>query len=51
MAATMCLVTAFLDPRTSTSPRRGPDGSINQASDTSLQAIRHPGPVRTCPPA
>ena len=34
MAATMCLVTAFLEPRTSTSPRSGPAGSMSQASDT-----------------
>src|SRR5580658_4269691 len=27
IAATMCLVTAFLEPRTEMSPRSGPDGS------------------------
>ena len=30
--ATKCLVTAFLDPRTATSPVRGPIGSTIQAS-------------------
>jgi hypothetical protein len=30
-AATMCLVTAFFEPRTVTSPRSGPVGSIFQA--------------------
>jgi hypothetical protein len=34
IAATMCLVTAFFDPLTSTSPLSGPAGSISQASDT-----------------
>src|SRR4051812_37837998 len=29
-AATMCLVTAFFEPRTVTSPRRGPTGSMRQ---------------------
>src|ERR1700744_1417132 len=38
MAATMCLVTAFFDPRTRTSPRRGPEGSISHASDTRTEA-------------
>jgi hypothetical protein len=33
-AATMCLVTAFFEPWTATSPWSGPLGSINQASDT-----------------
>nr|BFE88949.1 hypothetical protein GCM10020093_115500 [Planobispora longispora] len=32
MAATMCLETPFLDPRTSTSPRSGPEGSISHTS-------------------
>jgi hypothetical protein len=27
IAATMCLVTAFFEPRTEMSPRSGPDGS------------------------
>jgi len=31
MAATMCLVTAFFDPRMKTSPRRGPEGVTDQA--------------------
>ena len=30
IAATMCLVTAFFDPRTEMSPRSGPDGSTCQ---------------------
>src|SRR6478735_4645061 len=30
-AATMCFVTAFLEPRTETSPRRGPEGSTAHA--------------------
>ena len=34
MAATMCLVTAFLEPKTSTSPIRGPLGWMNHSSDT-----------------
>ena len=32
IAATMCLLTAFLAPRTVTSPRNGPDGSIRQTA-------------------
>ncbi|GAA1870936.1 hypothetical protein GCM10009736_43360 [Actinomadura bangladeshensis] len=31
IAATMCLLTAFFAPRTVTSPRSGPDGSIRQS--------------------
>src|SRR5580704_15013197 len=34
IAATMCLVTAFFDPRTAMSPRSGPDGSTCQVSVT-----------------
>jgi len=34
IAATMCLVTAFFDPRTVMSPRSGPDGSTCQVSVT-----------------
>ena len=34
IAATMCLVTAFFDPRTEMSPRSGPDGSTCQVSVT-----------------
>nr|WP_230208138.1 hypothetical protein [Microlunatus sp. Gsoil 973] len=34
MAATMCLLTAFLAPRTVTSPRNGPDGSISHRLST-----------------
>src|SRR5260370_15612405 len=34
IAATMCLVTAFFDPRTWISPRSGPDGSTCQVSFT-----------------
>src|SRR5580692_1228160 len=34
IAATMCLVTAFFDPRTPISPRSGPDGSTCQVSFT-----------------
>ena len=34
IAATMCLVTAFFDPRTPISPRSGPDGSTCQVSVT-----------------
>src|SRR6202041_2522008 len=34
IAATMCLVTAFFDPRTPMSPRSGPDGSTCQVSVT-----------------
>jgi hypothetical protein len=36
IAATMCLVTAFFDPRTTMSPRSGPDGSTCQVSVTRL---------------
>ena len=36
-AATMCLVTAFLDPATATSPRSGPEGSMRQASAGSVR--------------
>ncbi len=35
-AATMCLVTAFLEPATRTSPRRGPLGSISQEASSSI---------------
>src|SRR5580693_3757934 len=34
IAATMCLVTAFFDPRTSMSPRSGPEGSTSQVPVT-----------------
>ena len=34
IAATMCLVTAFFDPRTEMSPRSGPDGSTCHVSVT-----------------
>ena len=34
IAATMCLVTAFFDPRTPMSPRSGPDGSTCHVSVT-----------------
>src|ERR1035441_4032620 len=34
IAATMCLVTAFFEPRTWMSPRSGPDGSTCQVSVT-----------------
>src|SRR6516165_11870723 len=34
IAATMCLLTAFFDPRTEMSPRSGPDGSTSQVSVT-----------------
>jgi len=34
IAATMCLVTAFFDPRTAMSPRSGPDGSTCHVSVT-----------------
>ena len=34
IAATMCLVTAFFDPRTWMSPRSGPDGSTRHVSVT-----------------
>src|ERR1700722_8895672 len=34
IAATMCLVTAFFDPRTQMSPRSGPDGSTCHVSVT-----------------
>ena len=34
IAATMCLDTAFFDPRTWMSPRNGPDGSTCQVSVT-----------------
>jgi hypothetical protein len=34
IAATMCLVTAFFDPRTPISPRSGPDGSTCHVSVT-----------------
>jgi hypothetical protein len=34
IAATMCLVTAFFDPRTAMSPRSGPDGSTRHVSVT-----------------
>jgi hypothetical protein len=34
IAATKCLVTAFFDPRTTMSPRSGPDGSTCQVSVT-----------------
>ena len=34
IAATMCLVTAFFDPRTWISPRSGPDGSTCHVSVT-----------------
>src|SRR5271154_7381387 len=34
IAATICLVTAFFDPRTQMSPRSGPDGSTCQVSVT-----------------
>ena len=37
IAATMCLVTAFFDPRTPMSPRSGPDGSTCQVSVTKSQ--------------
>ena len=50
MAATMCLVTAFFEPRTSTVPRRGPLGSINQESDT-LQRLLPAGPGLADTPA
>ena len=43
----MCLVTAFFEPRTSTSPRSGPDGSISQASDTWKGSGRPVRPVHT----
>ena len=34
IAATMCLVTAFLEPRTEMSPRSGPDGSTTHVCVT-----------------
>src|SRR6202035_1319347 len=36
IAATMCLVTAFFDPRTRISPRSGPDGSTCQVPVTQI---------------
>src|SRR5215467_10368886 len=43
IAATMCLDTAFFDPRTRISPRSGPDGSTCQ-----VPAMQHT--VRANPP-
>ncbi len=48
MAATMCLVTAFFDPRTEMSPRSGPDGSTCQVSVTVTTVGPRP-PVRREP--
>ena len=45
IAATMCLVTAFFDPRTPISPRSGPDGSTCHVSVT-LTTVGAP-PVRS----
>src|SRR5579871_5304614 len=39
IAATMCLVTAFFDPRTEMSPRSGPDGSTCHVSVTLTTVI------------
>ena len=36
-AATMCLVTAFFDPATWTSPRSGPLGSMCQTASLSIR--------------
>jgi hypothetical protein len=41
-------VTAFFDPDTRTSPRRGPDGSMCQASAVSIRPrllLRRLGPI------
>ena len=43
MAATMCLVTAFLDPLTATSPTSGPLGRMCHASANSSIGTRVPG--------
>ena len=37
-AATMCLVTAFFDPATRTSPRSGPLGSMCQTASLSIRS-------------
>jgi hypothetical protein len=39
IAATMCLVTAFFDPRTEMSPRSGPDGSTTHVCITGSQYV------------
>src|SRR5580693_10701917 len=45
IAATMCLETAFFDPRTRISPRSGPDGSTCQVSVTLITVrAKLPGP-------
>src|SRR5271154_3809674 len=49
IAATMCLVTAFFDPRTEMSPRSGPDGSTCHVSVT--QTTVGGGPRRRGRPA
>ena len=50
IAATMCLVTAFFDPRTEISPRSGPDGSTCHVSVTQTTVGARPGSaVRPAP--
>ena len=45
-AATMCLVTAFFEPRMKTSPRRGPEGATDQALGGIMARVRrHPAPA------
>ena len=39
IAATMCLVMAFFEPATRTSPRRGPDGSTAQAEASVMERV------------
>src|ERR1700716_3747920 len=56
IAATMCLDTAFFDPRTRMSPRSGPDGSTCQAPAMQITvrafhpARREPGPEPSSDP-
>ena len=46
IAATMCLVTAFFDPRTAMSPRSGPDGSTRHVLVTPTTVGALPNPPR-----
>ena len=49
IAATMCLVTAFFDPRTEMSPRSGPDGSTCHVSVTQTTVGASAGPCARRP--